>query len=262
MTSWNGAIAALKKWYEDYARSYRTGDAELEDAVALKCEHTFRVCSEMELLCDSISLDERQRLLALIAALFHDIARFEQFQRHRTFADDRSFNHGKRGAEILAESRVLFGLESSEVDRVLCAIRYHNAPVLPPSLPEDEMLLCRLTRDADKLDIFRIAIQHYSNPDPRRGETVMIGISAEETISPEICRSVLGRKAVSYSAVKTMSDFKMLQIGWIFDLNFQHSLRCVRERGYVDAIGKLLPADPEVQRALQEVNRHIDDALA
>lgn len=262
MQSWKQSIEEHAKWYGDYADAYRNGDSQLEDAVALKSEHTYRVCNEMELLCASISLESRRRELALIAALFHDIARFEQFKIFRTFADDRSFNHGMRGVELLKELNVLSGLEKPEVEKVLCAVRHHNAATLPSNLPEDALLLCRLTRDADKLDIYRIAIEHYSNPDPRRNESVMIEISEDGAVSPEICRSVQERKAVPYSSVKTISDFKMLQIGWIYDLNFPHSLRCVRDRGYIESIAQSLPHSPEAVQALQAVNRFIRDTLA
>ena len=255
-------LETCRKWYDDYARSYRSGDLQLEDAVQLKYEHTMRVCSDMEQLCESISLTGNHRRIVLIAALLHDVARFEQFRIFRTFSDRKSVNHAELALLIISKNGLLAGLAPGEAEAVLCAVRHHSAIAVPDFLDDERKLFCRLLRDADKLDIYRIALDHYIKPDPRRRETVQVGIPDGETVSPEMCNRILNRETVPYEMIQTVTDFKMIQLGWVFDLNFHWSFKKVKERGYIGAIGKQLPQTPGVVQVIEMVERYIEKRVA
>ena len=41
--------------------------------------------------------------------------------------------------------------------------------------------------------------------------------------------------------LKTLNDFKLLQIGWIYDVNFGRTFQIVRERGYLERIRESIP---------------------
>jgi len=255
-------LTSLTAWYKQYAESFKNGDVQLEDAVTLKYEHTLRVCSEMEMLCNSLTLSSALHELAQIAALFHDVARFEQFRVYRTFSDKKSENHAEMAVAIIAEKELLASIDSERRSVVIEAIRFHNAAEIPESLSPEQAYLCRLLRDADKLDIYKIALDHYINPDPRRHETVQVGIPDGVVVTPEVCDYVLARKIVPYEKIKTVADFKMIQLGWVFDLNFAHSFACVKERGYVDEIKKHLPRSPLVDTAVAAVEQYLNEQVS
>jgi hypothetical protein len=243
----------LSAWYEDYTKSFLTGDALLEDAVRLKSEHTRRVCGEMAALCESIELDDRRRILAAIAALLHDVARFEQFRSYQTFSDRTSVDHAALAINIINQHHLLDELGQDDVRSVTEAIRHHNAATIPSGLSENGLLFCRLLRDADKLDIFRIALDYYVKPDPNRRDTIQVGIPDGTTITPEVRDRILRREVVPYEMINTIADFKMVQLGWVYDLNFAWSLQCVLQRGHIDALCLQLPAIPEVAEVVEAV---------
>lgn len=247
------ALEKLSVWYEDYIGTFLTGDARLEDAVRLKSEHTRRVCDEMAALCESIVLDDRRRILAAIAALLHDVARFEQFRRHRTFSDRTSVDHAALAIDIINQHYLLDDFGQDNARSVTEAIRHHNAATIPSGLSENGLLFCRLLRDADKLDIFRIALDYYVKPDLNRRDTIQVGFPDGTTITPEVKDRILRREVVPYEMINTMADFKMLQLGWVYDLNFTWSLKCVLQRGYIDALYSQLPAIPEVAEVVEAV---------
>ena len=253
------SISDFNDWYDAYASSFNNGDPQLEDAVRLKYEHTKRVCREMELLCDSITLAFHHCKLALICALLHDVARFEQFRRYRTFSDARSINHAEAALAIIAEHHLFAGLDTPDAADILCAIRHHNAVEVPIDLTTEATLLCRLLRDADKLDIYKIALDYYINPDPQRRETVQVGIPDGSAVTPEVCEQVMRREIIPYERIRTVADFKMIQLGWVFDLNFPHSFRCVKERGYIDNLKGQLPSTPQVLEAFDTVERYLEE---
>lgn len=250
-------LASCSEWYERYYRSFINGDAQLEDAVQLKYDHTKRVCQEMEGLCDSIALDGHLRLCARITALLHDVARFEQFREFRTFSDSRSVDHAVMAIAVITGQKVLSGLPGEDEKRVLAAIRYHNSAVLPEEITGDSRLLCKLIRDADKLDIYRIALDYYVNPEPLRHDTVQVGIPDGEMVTPGVVESVIRREFVPYDNIRTVTDFKMIQAGWVFDLNFPYSFRCCLQRGYIADIKKQLPSTPLVRKAFSEIETYL-----
>jgi hypothetical protein len=248
----------LFAWYDGYAASFKIGDRELEDAVSIKYSHTKRVIIEIQQLCESIALDPHRSELAKIAALFHDVARFEQFKQYRTFSDFRSINHAAAAVDIISSNRLLAPLDPADARKVIAAVRCHNEIDLPEELADDDRLLGRLLRDADKLDIYRIVIDHYSNPSMQRNETVQIGVSDSEDVSPGICADILANKNISYEKIASLADFKIIQLGWVFDLNFAHSFRCVKERDYIGRIRQHLPSTPDVQRVVAHIEAYLD----
>lgn len=244
-------------WFEEYTNSFRGLNHQLDDAVTLKYEHTKRVCAEMEALVATVDCTGEFKTLSHLAALFHDVARYAQFKKYGTFSDRKSEDHAAMAVEILIDLDVLDGLSDSDKATLLAAIRYHNAIAIPSVLENQAVVLCKLLRDADKLDIYKVALDHYINPDPRRSETVQVGIPEGTTVTPEVCDYVLQRKIVPYEMIKTVADFKMIQLGWVFDLNFPYSLKCVQDRGYIQAIKNVLPLTPEVLKTVTYVEAYL-----
>lgn len=251
-------LKKLDEWYAAYAEQYRTDDPQFADAVRMKIDHTMRVCREVESLCESLGMDDDDTMLAGSIALLHDVSRFEQFRIFRTFADLKSVNHADLSCMIIRKNGLLSELTDEDTELILTAIRHHNAISLPDTLDGRHARFCRLLRDADKLDIYRIVIDQYLAPDPRRTETVEIGIPEGTDVSPEVCARILANKTVPYDMITSLNDFKLIQLGWVFDLNFPHSFRCVRERGYITAITSVLPQIPEVTQVVDKVNSYLD----
>ncbi|MBN1759960.1 MAG: HD domain-containing protein [Chitinispirillaceae bacterium] len=253
---------SVKTWYNDYTRSYRSGDPHLEDAVNLKYDHTMRVVKETSDLCASLRLSTDATALAEIAALLHDVARFEQFRIFGTFADKKSVNHADFAMMIISRNRLTDGLCSEDADTVITAIKYHNAIAVPEWINERQKLFCRLLRDADKLDIYKIVLDHYVNPDPGRSETVEVGIPEGVDVSPEVCALIMAGETVPFDLIRSINDFKLIQLGWVFDLNFPHSFKCVKHRGYISSIVRLLPDNPDVRRVAEKVENYLEQQCA
>lgn len=111
------AVAYLKKWFHFYVKSYKSDDPERQRNLDLKEQHTRRVCREIKEIGKDLGLNEDERCLSEMIALFHDISRFEQYVRYNTFLDSRSLNHAEFGVKILREKGVL----DSEVTRGIFA---------------------------------------------------------------------------------------------------------------------------------------------
>ncbi len=255
------AYTNILTWFNDYTRSFIDSDPIEKRAATLKFDHTLLVVKNNMLLCDSISIDSEVRCLSAIVALLHDIGRFEQFRTFKTFADRHSVNHAVLGIQIIEQHNVLEELEIGHQKLIQNAIMLHNVPSLPPETSGVQKLLCQLIRDADKLDIYRIVSEHYKNPDSRDSEIIGIGVTEENAVSEEIVAAICAKKSVDYSQMKSINDFKLVQLGWVFDLNFPMSVHLITRRNHYYDILDSLPRDKTINAVVDVIEQHIKHVL-
>jgi len=57
-----------------------------------------------------------------------------------------------------------------------------------------------------------------------------------------------------------LNDFKLLQISWVYDLNFCSTYRLLQQSGHIQALAATIPLDAEgtqaVAQALAVIDRH------
>ena len=152
----------LQEWFSGYSRSF-VDDPEESAACALKEVHSRNVCDIMGRLADAAGLAAGEATLAVAVALLHDVGRFEQYRHYRTFRDSESINHALLGLQILRREGVLDGLPPLERRTITAAIGLHNVFKVPDGLPEHLLRYVQLIRDADKLDIWRVFIEFYTD---------------------------------------------------------------------------------------------------
>lgn len=234
-------LERMKSFFAGYVTEiarHASNDSHVLRNLNLKKIHTYNVCSEISSLAEELELSSGQQYFAEISALFHDIGRFEQFIRYGTFHDQDSENHASLGVRILKQTGILkkSGLDSEQIKLLLRVIEYHNRIEVPPEETPDCKFFSALLRDADKLDIFRVVIDHYQTPVEEQNASVNLGFKQSEKVSSQVCSAVLHKQPVRIQDVETLADFKMLQSSWIFDINFSGTCRRIDERSYLVSI--------------------------
>lgn len=247
-------IHDLKRWFSTYVAKFISNNAELQRNFELKKEHTGRVCAEITGLGKQLGLSAEQLRLAEITALFHDIGRFEQYARFGTFADSRSVDHAQLGVTILRDNQVLAGLEESTRNLVLHSIAWHNRATLPNEGDVTFLFFARLLRDADKLDIWRVVTEYYRRDDPTRNAALELGLPDAQTVSDAVASDLLAGRIADIRQVKSLNDLKLLQVGWVYDLNFPPSFRRLRDKGYLDILRAALPETETIDAIFADVN--------
>ena len=248
-------LALLRHWFNGFCSSFHLVDREEQRNIALKEEHTCRVCANIRQIARSEHLDESCTTLAEAIGLFHDLGRFLQYHRYRTFRDSISVNHASLGADLLIQGQVLDKLPGDEQDVVVHAVRCHNAFAVPADPGDRRTLFLRLIRDADKLDIWRVFLDYYRLPAEERASAVSLGIPDLPECSPEVLASLGRGGMVNLAQVNTLNDFKLLQLSWVYDLNFAESFRMFQERNYLDSLEATLPSGPEIGEAFHAIRQ-------
>lgn len=210
--------------FQTYTERYNTSDSK----VHLKIIHTYHVAEVMEELCRRRRIQGHLADLAWLCALFHDIGRFEQLRRYGTFSDGASIDHAALGCQVLQEEGFLSGLPKQDQSLILTAIRNHNQYEIQPGLSGEALTLCRLIRDADKCDIFRV----FATDDLKD----VTGCSEEEaaawTVSPAVAQAIFSHRCVRQEERKTGLDFWVSFLGFFFDMAYPESIAIAREQGY------------------------------
>ncbi|HFE64245.1 hypothetical protein B1H10_06740 [candidate division KSB1 bacterium 4484_188] len=252
----------LKKWFYNYVQTFKTGDEDQQKNIALKEEHTIRVCQEILDIGNQLKINKNKLYLSEIIALLHDIGRFEQYAVYKTFVDSQSVDHAALGVKILKKSNILGSFDLPVQDVIFRTILYHNRATVPREETETCLFFTRLLRDADKLDILKVVTDYYHQKDGKRNGAIELGLPDTPEISEQVYQDLINKKIVNIKHVKNLNDFKLLQVGWVFDINFTPTLRHIKARRYVEMIRDVLPECKKtadifavVQSFLNEINR-------
>ena len=256
------AVARLEKWFYAYVDTFASDDPAFQENINLKKQHTRRVCENVQAIGRDIGLDEPDLRLASITALFHDVGRFEQYREFRTFSDRKSVNHARFGIDILKRKGVLDFLDTWLADFILTVIDNHNQVRLPDTEDRRCLLFSGLLRDADKLDIWRVVTSYYAQKTfGRTNETIELDLPDTPGFNPQIYDSLISGKAILFDQMKNLNDFKLLQVGWVYDLNFVPSLARLKQRGYLKMMEKVLPKAPEIEELFAAIYSYMETAI-
>ena len=225
-------IVKAEKAFKDYLKEY---DTESEK-VALKVTHTYGVVKASEYLAKELNLSEEDTNLSRLIALLHDIGRFEQSKANNDVydnADAMLFDHAEYGCKVLFENNMIRRfIEEDTYDSIIYkAILNHNRIEIEEGLSEKELLHSKLIRDNDKTDNFRVKLTESFK--------VLLGTDdvdfiENETISDEIYKTFMSKSLIKYGDSQTVLDRWSAYIAFIFDYNFNESLRYLKENDLIN----------------------------
>ncbi|MBR6452361.1 MAG: HD domain-containing protein [Lachnospiraceae bacterium] len=229
---------AVKQAFASYTEHYNTADPKIR----LKIDHTYRVAD----LCDQIAstVPEADRDLAWLCGMLHDVGRFEQVKRYHTFSDADSVDHAAFGADLLFLEHLLdhfgdFDERSKEILEI--SIRNHNRFRIDENVPEEYRTYCRILRDADKIDIFRV------NTETPLEEIYNVSTKELKTaaVSEAVKQGFLEGRATLRSQRETPADILVSHICLVFELEYPISRQIAREQGYLNKLLAFRSDNPE-----------------
>lgn len=234
-------LRELHRRFAAYADRFRSDDLETDAAIRLKAAHTLRVVDAIRDLARELGLSPGGGRLAEATALLHDVGRFRQYERYGTYLDAASENHAELGVRVIREENLLKGVDSGEVRLIERAVGLHNVARLPDDEDPTERCFLRLLRDADKLDIWKVVLDHYYERGEERSRAVGLGLPNTPECSPGVVEALRREDLVEFTDIRTLTDFKLMQLGWVYDLNFAPTFARVRRERYVEQMADVLP---------------------
>jgi hypothetical protein len=236
---------AARRLQEFVARNFAEAETEHQAHIDLKLAHSFRVWANVQQISAQEDVEPEISGLAEISALYHDVGRFPQYKKYRTFNDSTSENHGLLGFQTLRQTDLLSGLGAKESRIVLQSVFLHNRAVVPSGVPEVLQTVVSLIRDADKLDIVRVIAGHLLDEEGEDGVLTLGLVNDSGRYSARILEQVQQGDLVNYQDMFWVNDFKLLLCSWVFALNYQATRRIMRQRGEIARLVDSLPPRSE-----------------
>lgn len=229
--------------------SYVAGYDATSPRIALKVEHTLRVAELCERIARETGFTPAGVNLAWLCGLLHDIGRFEQLRRWDTFSDAASTSHAALGVEVLFGGKGDAGGAkgggsamnaagiihrfidpNDELEEIIrAAVGFHSAYRLPEDLDVRMRALCDVVRDADKLDILRVACADSV-------ETVLNATEDEllaSDVSPAIEDAFFEHRTARYAERVTPVDYLVNLACFAFELVYPASLEIADEQEFI-----------------------------
>jgi len=255
-------ILNLRQWVFNYIKKFYSPDPGHQKNISLKELHTDNVASNMVRIARSVLQNNNKIFMAEAIGLLHDIGRFPQYEQHRSFRDSTSINHGKLGAEVIIKENALRNIPQDEQETIIDAVKFHNAFAIPHVLDPEKIFFLKMIRDADKLDIWRVFTEQFAMDSSERASAADLGLPDLPVYSDALLSCLREKKQATLAGLKTLNDFKIMQLTWVYDLNFPVSLRILSDSGHIDRIIAMLPQDDKISEAVAVLRSYIKDRSA
>jgi hypothetical protein len=256
-------LPEMRQWMHDYMKTFYTDDAKTQQGILVKEEHTGYVTGNCRALAQHLGLSAHDSDLAEIMGLFHDVGRFRQFALYQTFVDAESEDHADLGLKVLAKLPFLQELPPYDCALVRFAIGNHNKKDIAPTDDSQALLMARILRDADKLDIYRVLAPYIApSGTAGRGPSFRQHELGEGGFSEGFLERFVRGEQCDYDLIRTMDDRKLVRLMWVYDVNFAWTLQRIVDRGYVDLIIRNLPQGAAIERGIRRMKEYIRERLA
>jgi hypothetical protein len=255
-------LEQFKKWFYGYVAGFYGDDELVNYNIKLKEDHTRRMNGDTLLIAEGLGLNQQQKLIAETITLFHDVGRFEQFKKYRTYNDVGTENHSLLGLKVLAENKILDCLDEREKEIVETAIRLHGEKELPGGLDEETGLFAKLIRDIDKLDIYYVMLSRLDDfcKDPEKAIATM-GFAKKDEYSKNIVQTITKNRTVDYKDIKSLNDMILVMLGWVIDINFMPTLKEIKKRKLFEQLISFLPGSEDIRKLAEYIYKQLDERI-
>ncbi len=257
-----------KEKYIDFFNKYIDGylnevkDESEKIHMLRKKEHTMRVVDYAMDIAHNLELDEDELDLIFLISLFHDIGRFEQFKKYKTFVDKDSINHSEQGLIVINKNNLFKEFEVETRESMKRCILAHNMKDIPSHYTLSEYLYCSILRDADKLDIIYAMINIIPKL-PEKEQNVFYGFrSLKPVITREVYDQIMNYETIDTTILETKLDKQVFIMGNISSSFVNtRSFEIIKEQHFLKEMFNIMETTDEVIEIYNLVKDFVDDKV-
>lgn len=247
----------IHAWFKLYIRDYTEPDGKHHPMLKLKIAHSVRVAAECRSIARRLGWGADDVRLAEAIGILHDIGRFPQYLKYRTLVDPKSVDHGDLGCEMFVGAVIYRVLEPYQRDKIEHAIRYHNKRDVPRKLRPEQRRFVKLARDADKLDILLVIGETIRTGRYRENPDILLHMDPDGPVNPALVREIRRHRRGSYEYVKSLADWTLLMLAWVYNINYLPALRSIVSRGLLRNMADLLPDSADARAVKGEIMAYV-----
>lgn len=122
--------------------------------------------------------------------------------------------------------------------------------------------MARLIRDADKLDIFHIVYHALIRDGFQDLPKMLPQVQLDGAINPVVIDPLRKDRACSFGEVKSLGDFLLFQLSWVYDINFVPTMKQIAHRNILSYIAQWLPKnDPAINDLLTNAECYVANQI-
>jgi len=254
-------ISISTEWFNNYCDSFKELSDNQQLNFRIKKEHSLRVAEMALSISGKLDWTEDEQRTAFLMGLLHDIGRFSQLVEFDTFNDDKSIDHAENAVNILKEENIFEILNVENKELIFAAILNHNKFKIQDGLTGQELLHAKLLRDADKVDILKVLTDYYSKRNSTVNHTLTWELPKGSVVSPAVVKEILAGKTVSKKNVASEIDVKIMQLSWVFDVNFRPTFEYLMKNRYLENVYNSLPKNDMVIEIYRKIKVYTENKL-
>lgn len=247
MINYENVLKEFKKYLEQFNRT--------DEMIAMKISHSVHVADLAMKLGKRLELTEEELELVKTIGLLHDIGRFVQYEKIKSYNDATTkIDHGKLATDYLFKEGHIkdFGIPKKDYAIIEKTIFNHNKLEIEDDLTEEERFFVHLIRDADKIDIFR-------------QEAVLENKTFVEAISPKVKEEFFKHHLIDRLEVKNKSDEVLVELAYVFDIHFQESYELLRDTDNLELYLSVIEVDKGLEEEFvgikQKVRKFLEERI-
>lgn len=206
--------------FKNYVNKFDIND----ENILRKYNHSLSVMQNAKEIAISLKLSPNKISLISFIALVHDIGRFKQWEIYKSFKL-KNFDHAKYGIDILYNEKIInvFNIDRKFDSVIKSAIFNHNKEKITNCKNDFEILVSKIIRDADKLDLLRLL-----------SEKKIVIDEDGSLVTDVISNKFFNCELINYNERKNMSDKILSKFAFVFDLNFKKSFEILVKNKYIE----------------------------
>lgn len=232
----------LKKFME-YVNTFDTKEA----GIAMKISHSIHVADLAGKLAKSMDLDKEKIVFCKILGLLHDIGRFYQYEKTKSFDDYKSqIDHARFGVEYLFHEKHIEDFKIPKAYHILLekAIFNHNKLEIESGLNDEELFYAKFIRDVDKIDIFRQEAAAYE-------------WKFDQEITPNVKKAFYHHELVNGKDVQNQVDLLIMQLAYVYDIQFEESFRLLENSDNLELYLSVVVVDRNFETEFEKIKSEL-----
>ncbi len=252
----------IAHWFEGYVQRIVAENEAMKENIQLKEKHILKAVELVSYLATSVEkYTELDIAIAKIVVVLQQIARLNVFANCSnsdvTFAEDDIDDC----IAIIKEEKILEVFSEELRNTILMCLSYVNKTLYPKTLEANNIAILKLVNDAGKIAALEILAEYYSEEPQGSNKIIEFHLPNKFEISGKLEKRIMSDKEAEPKDVYSIKDLKLMQMSWVFGLNFKASYKLVHDKLYVKKIYETLPKSDKIIDMYRRMRIHIENQL-
>lgn len=236
------------KEFEKFVKQY---DMNNDDIIA-KYKHSIRVSKICEVLAKLLNFSEEDTYVLKLIGLLHDIGKFEQIKLKDNY-NDTEFDHALYGVMLLFKEGLIenYDVDPKYYDLIEFSILNHNRYKIEDTSDAKKILFAKLIRDAEKIDIFEM----YTYLKSHNLKVI------DDNVTNEVTIQFRKHELINRKIRKTKADLLISIVAFVFDINFNESLKIIYEQNYLGELYKEVSNNENLKEYFENAKDYIKERI-